>query len=72
MPEISKLLRVSTRTAERRMSEYGLSIQGSYDGMNDNGLDDIVIGILKDFPNAEYKRMTGLCSQEEYDSRREG
>ena len=54
------------------MSEYGLSIQGSYDGMNDNELDDIVIGILKDFPNAEYKRMTGLCSQEEYDSRREG
>ena len=60
MPEISKLLGVSTRTVERRMSEYGLSIQGSYDGMNDNQLDDIVTGILKDFPNAGYKRMTGL------------
>ena len=36
MPEISKLLGVSTRTVEKRMSEYGLSIQGSYDGMNDN------------------------------------
>ena len=32
------------------MSEYGLSIWGSYDGMNDNELDDIVTGILKDFP----------------------
>ncbi|CAH3045953.1 unnamed protein product [Porites lobata] len=60
MPEVSKLLGVSTRTVERRMSEYGLSIQGSYDGMNDNQLDDIVTGILKDFPNAGYKRMTGL------------
>lgn len=60
MPEISKLLGVSTRTVERRMSEYGLSIQGSYDGMNDNQLDDIVTGILKDFPNTGYKRMTGL------------
>ena len=61
VPEISKLLGVSTQTVERRMSEYGLSIRGSYDGMmNDNELDDIVTGILKDFPNAGYKRMTGL------------
>ena len=42
------------------MSEYGLSIWGSYDGMNDNELDDIVTGKLKDLPNAGYKRMTGL------------
>ena len=56
MPEISKLLGVSTRTVERRMSEYGLSIWGSYEGMNDNELDDIVTGILKDFPNAGYKK----------------
>ena len=60
VPEISKLLGVSTRTVERRMSQYGLSIRGSYDGMNDNELDDIVTGILKNFPNAGYKRMTGL------------
>ena len=60
VPEISKLLGVSTRTVERRMSQYGLSIRGSYDGVNDNELDDIVTGILKDFPNAGYKRMTGL------------
>ena len=59
VPEISKLLGVSTRTVERRMSEYGLSIWGSYEGMNDNELDDIVTGILKDFPNAG-KKMTGL------------
>lgn len=62
VPEISKLLGVSTRTVERRCRnmEYGLSIRGSHDGMNDNELDDIVTGILKDFPNAGYKRMTGL------------
>ena len=60
VPEISKLLGVSPRTVERRMSEYELSIQGSYDGMNDNELDDIVTRILKDFPNTGYKRMTGL------------
>ena len=60
VPEISKLLGVSTLTVERRMLEYGLSIRGSYDGMNDNELDDIVTGILKDFTNAGYKRMTGL------------
>ena len=60
VPENSKLLGVSTRTVERRMSEYELSIWGSYDGMNDNELDDIVTGILKDFPDAGYKRMTGL------------
>ena len=28
--------------------------------MNDNELDDIVIGILKAFPNVGYKRMAGL------------
>ena len=52
VPEISKLLGVSTRTVERRCRnmEYGLSIRGSHDGMNDNELDDIVTGILKDFP----------------------
>ena len=42
------------------MSEYGLSIQASYDGMNDNELDDIATGILRDFPNAGYKRMAGI------------
>ena len=60
VPEISKLLGVSTRTVERRMTEYGLNIRQSYGQINDSNLDGVLNGILKDFPNSGYKRMTGL------------
>ena len=60
VPEISKLLGVSTRTVERRMSEYGLNIRQSYSQINDSDLDGVLNGILKDVPNSGYKRMTGL------------
>ena len=60
VPEISKLLGVSTRTVERRMSEYGLNIRQSYSQINDSDLDGVLNGILKDVPNSGYKRKTGL------------
>ena len=60
VPEIYKLLGVSTRTVERRMTEYGLNIRQSYGQINDSDLDGVLNGILKDFPNSGYKRMTGL------------
>ena len=60
VPQMSKLLGVSSRTVERRMSEYGLSIRQTYSAINDNELDDLLRRILREFPNVGYKRMTGL------------
>lgn len=60
VPQISKLLGVSPRTVERRLSKYGMSIRQTYADLNDNDLDELVRCILRDFPNAGYKRMTGL------------
>ena len=60
VPQISKLLRVSPRTVERRLSEHRLSIREMYTDMNDSDLDGLVRCILREFPNAGYKRMTGF------------
>ena len=60
VPQISKLLGVSPRTVERRLSEHGLSIRQTYADMNDGDLDSLLRIILREFPNAGYKRMTGL------------
>ena len=58
--QISKLLGVSPPTVERRLSEHRLSIPQRYTDMNDNDLDGLVRCILREFPNAGYKRMTGF------------
>ena len=58
--EISTLLGVSTRTVERRMVEYGLSIRQNYSEITNDDLDNVIRSIIVDFPNVGYKRMTGF------------
>ena len=67
VPQISKLLGVSPRTVERRLSEHRLSIRQTYTDMNDSDLDGLVKCILREFANASYKRMNGSYLLEEYD-----
>ena len=58
--EMSNLLGVSTPTVERRMAEFQLNIKGSYSSCTDTQLDSVIKDIMTAFPNAGYRRMTGL------------
>ena len=60
VPLISNLVGTSTRTIERRLSEYRLSCHARYSKVSDADLDSIVDNVFKDFPNAGHHRMTGL------------
>lgn len=51
VPCISKLLRVSVRTVQRRMQEWDISIRDCYSSMTDNELDCLVTEIKRDSSN---------------------
>ena len=57
--QISALLGVSSRTIERRLQEFGLSVRATYTEISDEHLDSTVNQILATFPNTGYKRMSG-------------
>ncbi|KAF3833271.1 hypothetical protein F7725_026936, partial [Dissostichus mawsoni] len=56
---IAKCLCVSRRTIYRTMQEFGLSIRGSYSTMTDQELDNIILGIKSQMPNAGYRMVQG-------------
>jgi hypothetical protein len=58
--EIAKLFSTSKRTAERRMRDFGLSASSVYTYLSDEQLDSLITDIQRDFPNVDYKRVTGL------------
>ena len=57
--QISALLGVSSRTVERRLQEFGLSVRATYADISEEHLDSTVNQILATFPNTGYKRMSG-------------
>ena len=57
--QISALLGVSSRTVERRLQEFGLSVRATYADISEEHLDSTVNQILATFPNTSYKRMSG-------------
>ena len=59
VPLISTLLNVSTRTIERRMTGFGLSIRDRFSSISDANLDLQISQILREFPNIGYSRVTG-------------
>jgi hypothetical protein len=59
IPSISELLRVSSRTVERRMQEYGLSVYSLYTEIQDNQLDDLVRAIKRENPGCGSKMLAG-------------
>ena len=58
--DIARLFGISKRTMHRRMSEYGLSISSTYSDIGNDDLDEMVRGILQDFPRTGYQRMMGF------------
>ena len=54
------ILGVSQRTVERRLQEYNLRLSSNYSNLRDEELDTMIRGILTDFPDTGYKRMTGF------------
>ena len=60
IPDVSAMLNVSCSTLKRRMKEYGIRKSDFYSLMKDNKLDQVIVSILKDFPNSGYKKMKGF------------
>ena len=58
--DIASMCGVSERTIKRRLQEFDLSILSSYSTLTDEQLQEIIKGILDEFPNCGYKRMTGF------------
>ncbi len=56
------MMNVSTRTIERRMAEFGLSMRAMYSDIDDEQLDRIILELVRDFPNTGYQRMTGMLT----------
>ena len=59
IPCISELLHVSSRTVERRMQDYGLSVHSFYTEIPDNQLDDLVRAIKRENPGCGSKMLAG-------------
>ena len=59
VPFISRLLNVSTRTIERKVVEFGLSIRDRFSAISDANLDSQISQILHEFPNIGCNRVTG-------------
>ena len=59
---VASLLGTSTRTIERRLAEFGLTIQQKYSDLEDAALDSIVSDVLMSFPNAGYHGERFSCN----------
>ena len=66
VPHIACLLNVSSSTVERRMREFSISVRNKYSNVSDEGLDNIVLDVKRNFPNIGYKQMKGFLSQRGY------
>ena len=60
------MLNVSESTVKRRMREYETFVRQRYSDISEYELDKIVEGIMREFPNSGYKRMTGLLQNGGY------
>ncbi|XP_016327356.1 uncharacterized protein LOC107677080 [Sinocyclocheilus anshuiensis] len=60
VPCIAKLLGVSTRTIQRRMSEIGLAVRDTYSSVLEEELDALVSTVKSRHPYAGYRMVKGL------------
>lgn len=60
VPYIARLLVVSKRTVNRRMTEFNLPVKGLYSPMTDEELDQCVSEIISRQPNSGYHMMKAL------------
>ena len=59
VPQIAELLGVSVSTVRRRMSAFNLSIRATYSSITDDRLDELVVGVQRQFPNWGNRQMYG-------------
>ena len=59
VPQVAELLGVSVSTVRRRMSAFNLSIRATYAPINDDRLDELIIGVQHQFPNWGNRQMYG-------------
>lgn len=55
IPCIAQLVGVSQRTITRRLQMFGLSARDTFSQLDDDSLDNMVRGILSNFPNSGYR-----------------
>lgn len=54
------MLNVGKRTIERRLHEFGISMNAVFSSLNNDELNAIVREIVHEFPNVGYKRLIGF------------
>lgn len=59
IPCIAQLLGVSTRTINRRLNEYGISIRDTYTTITDEELDNLVSSVKAESPHLGHRMMKG-------------
>ncbi len=59
IPCISQLLGVSTRTINRRLNKYGISIRDTYTKITDEELDNLVSSVKAESPHLGHRMMKG-------------
>jgi len=64
--EIACMLYVSKSSVKRRIREYETFVRQRYSDISEYELDEIVEGIMREFPNRGYLRMTGLLQSGGY------
>ena len=55
VPDIARLLGVSTSTVTRRMRAHGIGIRQLYSQISDHRLDELVREVTMEFPSAGYR-----------------
>ena len=60
IPDVSAMPNVSCSTLKERMKEYGIRKSDLYSLMEDDELDQVIVSILKGFPNSGYKKWKGF------------
>lgn len=60
LPDISKMICVSTSTVKRRLKKFNLSVGQTYTNISNDNLDSSITKIIGNFPNCGYRRMNGL------------
>ncbi|XDV33907.1 hypothetical protein PO909_004151 [Leuciscus waleckii] len=59
VPCIAQLLGVSTRTINRRFSEFGISVRDTYTKISDEELDNLVSSVKAESPHLGHRMMKG-------------
>ncbi|CAH3122845.1 unnamed protein product, partial [Porites lobata] len=69
--DISKILGVSARTVERRMSTFGLSVSGMFSDIEDNQLDELVQTASSQHPGMGIRMLKGYLQSKGFRIQRE-